>query len=534
MWKKLVLVLFGAALMQGATCNPSPGTGTEVKWGVGIRDYYTMRSVDGSLTTRDVKPEPRPREAITGDDYFQLKLEHIYIGEALGRDVGNVAIISQVSGVLPPTIKCNELSVDDLGFDLNTRERANQARSASCAFKHVVAVNPVFAQGHVTFDSAFISPPFRMGQRPVGLRFMIAQLNDVELARQLLQWGEEQLNSLSEWGLAELDLTQWQSKLIDIGFTVANYILDYAATPDYVFEFQTDFVPIETVGGVDTPQNLFMGGDFVIVGFPNNDDEEAQKDRPTGALLMSEKLVFDSGRLYWKGSKKEFRDGPYIIFKVVRESRYPSQLPVALAKINRELERGADAAQMSDIARTTILDLQDAHMLNETEGRYLLDLIGWFTETRALEASLEGQAFENKRPEASEWPAAMQNVPPVIGSELVLLDQLALAKGALERLDQRIYANYARNPGMWQAECVAIRDLTQGLSDSYRKLRPAAERAYEDLTLERARLEKEGTKLSADQQAKLEEMRNAEIWAKRLSDDLPEELVEPKCPALRR
>jgi len=520
-------------------CNPSPGSGTVVRDGVGIRDFYTMRSVDGKLGTRDVRPEPRPREAITGDDYFQIKLETIYIGEALGRDVGNLTIVSQIEGILPANVQCKELDVSDIGFDIHQRERSSHDSSVKCAYKHVLSINPVFRNGHLTVDSAFITPPFRMGKKNVGLRFIIGQLNDVELARTLLKWGQEQLNNLSEWGLAEIELNKWQSKLVDIGFTVANYILDYAAKPDYVFEFQTDFVPIEAVSGVADPQNLFMGGDFVIVGFTSAAEKKMGTPDPltgeptgrAGALMMSEKLVFDSGRLYWKDSKAEYIESPYLVFKVVRQSRYPAPLPVALTKIGREVERGKAPADVTKLARGIILDLQDGSMLNETEGRYLLDLFGWFAEAREVDVAMNN-LLRGEQKAKEKWALQLQEAPVALAVELAALQDLANVQRLVKQLETRLYGNYARSPGITQAECVILRDVTQKMGDSFNMLKPKVQVAFEDLQIARSRLQQQAQR-SPEDERRLQSMMDAELWADRIFKELEAGLDEPKCPGLR-
>lgn len=524
----LTLALGLAAALATTACNPKPATGVKVAEGVGIRDFTTVRSVDGTVQTRDVLPEPRPREAITGDDYFRLKLEHMYIGEELGREVGNVAVITQIDGVLPKQVKCSELDVKtELGMDLDTRERNNIAQLDKCAYKHVVAINPVFRNGHVAFDSAYISPPFRMGREPVELRFMISQLNDVELARMLLSWGQEQLNNLSSWGLEELDLTQWQAKLVDIGFTVANYILDYAAKPDYVFDFQTAFVPIETVGGVTTPQNLFMGGDFVIAALP---PRERDGEGNAGALWMTDHLIFDSGRLYHRDSREEYREAAYIVFKVERQSRFPGELPVALEQISRSLERGRSADEVATMARNIVLDLQDARVLNETEGAYLKDMVGWFAEARSAEGRLK-KALDGQRSEPGSVPVQLREVGAALAPDLALVDEVARSGRLMQDL-ARIYDNYSRSPGMMQAECIVIRNVTQGIADSYGRLRPTLMRAYEDLQMQRNALDRKA-KRSAPEDERLQAMLDAESWLARQLDGLPEQLAAPQCPALR-
>lgn len=534
-----IVFLMAGLLVLPACGSPQPGSGTRVAAGVGVRDFYTVRAADdGSVVMRDLPPEPRPREAITGDDYFQIKLEHIYFGNELGRDVGNIAIISQVEGITPSQLDCVELDVADLEFDLNQRERSNIA-SYECAYKHAVLINPVFADSHVTFDSTFITPPFRMGMEPIGLRFIVAQLNDYELARQILDWSQQALNNLGDLGLEEL--TSWQSEVVNIGFTVANYILDYASMPDYVFEFETDFVPIEVLGGVTTPQNIFMGGDFIIVGFPRpnladlmdmDEDELASSLDRSGAVVMAQQLFFNSGRLYWRSNNAEYREGAYIIFKVVRQSRYPAELPITLARVSREVERGEDPRVVTDLARNTVLNLQDHRVVNETEGRYLLDVFDWFSDARGLERDLRMVAEDSWRPEPTTWPLQMREVPLSIGADLVLLDILSRVRGTLGRLDERIYENYGRNPGMWQAECISIRSVTQGLADGYRDLHPLAVRSFEDLQLRRLSLQRADRDRDEDDELRM--LEDAEIWAQRLIDELPERLEEPRCPALRQ
>lgn len=519
----VVLSLFVAATGCG---NPTPGSGVVVIPGAGIRDYYTVRAMDdGRITGRDILPEPRPREAITGDDYFQIKLEHIFIGDALGRDVGNTVIIAELDGVNPEGIRCVELDVSDLEFDLNQRERATVARPG-CAYKHVVSINPVFRDAHVTFDSAFITPPFRMGRESIGLRFIIAQLNDYELARELLNWSETELGLLGELGLGEMN--EWQSRVVNIGYTLANYVLDYASEPTYIFELETDFVPVESVGGVTTPQNLFMGGDFVIVGFPRENE-----NAPAGALAAADQLVFESGRLYWRDSNIEFREGPYIVFKVVRESRFPAELPVGLSSVSRAIERGESPDEIAEEMRGVVLDLQDARLLNETEGRYLLDLFEWYADARAVEAELDDAAMNGTRPDLVDWPLQMREVPLTIGADLSLIQLLSRTTVLLDRLDERIYENYERNPGIWQSECIQLRSITQDLVDGYSELRPILETAFEDLQLRRLALEREDRRSPVEDE-QLQVLEDAEVWAERMLQEMPMELSEPQCPGLRR
>jgi hypothetical protein len=462
---KLVLMLLLVG-WSAAACNPKSETGLEVRDDVGIRDFFTLRSIDGSLQTRDVMPEPKPREAITGDDYFQLKLEQIYIGDVLDRDVGNLAIIAGVDGIIPKGVVCEELSTEELGFELPQRQTSSVEMRSGCMYKTVLSVNPVFKDSNITIQSAFITPPFRMGKKPIKLHFVIGQLNDVEIARQLLKWGQEQLSNLSEWGLEEIEFNKWQSKLVNIGFTLANYLLDYMEKPDYVFEFQTDFVPIESVRGVNTPQNLFMGGDFIIVGFP--------KSGNTSALQAVDQLVFNSGSLMWKKDNSPYKQGPYIVFKVVRQSRYPQNLPVNLGAIDRGIERDRDPFALGKAAKNIILDLQDAVMLNETEGRYLRDLVEWYVDVRALSVKLKALVKNIKgttvKVETEDYDAEVLALPAELQNGVATYGYLLQIESIFERANSRIYDYYGTNPGINEDECRIMTGVLRDMADAYRDI----------------------------------------------------------------
>ena len=131
--------------------------------GPAIQGYSTLRSVDGELGSRDLLPEPRPQEAITGDDYYAIKLEQVFVGDELGEAPGEVAIITQIEGALPEGVRCDELDLAGLDVDLSSRERSNVQQSQRCAFKHLVAIETVQARSAIPFESAIITPPFKMG-----------------------------------------------------------------------------------------------------------------------------------------------------------------------------------------------------------------------------------------------------------------------------------------------------------------------------------------------------------------------------------
>jgi hypothetical protein len=510
-------------ILSAAGCNPKAISDTNVMPGVGMRDYFTARAMpDGSVGLRDLPPTPRPRESITTDDYFGIKLEHIYAGGMLGRNVGNLAIIAQIAGIIPDGVRCEELSTDALGFQPSDQQKSTRRASQECQYKTVVQVNPVFRDSHVTFDSAFITPPFRTGNEPLRLQFIIAQLNDVELARKIVDWSKQKADQAQAADV--LDLNRWQKELVNIGFTAVNYLIDYAAAPTYVFEMTTDFVPVETVEGAE-PQNLLMGGDFVLVGITGNPRV------PQGAFKAAEQLIYQSGRLYWKDSREEYRESPYAIFNVVRYSRYPTDIPVNLARIQRQVRRGESADDIVRGARTTVLDLQDARMLNETEGGMLLDLFDWYARASRLDAKLNDRDYGRQAPPPRLSGLAQTNAPAAAG--VTPLDDLKESLDLVRRLDDRLFGNYGQTPGFRQDECVTIRSLTQSLADAYREKRPAATQAFENLQIRRGQLQRQAQR-TPSQQAELDSIVQIEPSLQGLVEILPDELPEPQCPQMRQ
>jgi len=127
----------------------------------------------------------------------------------------------------------------------------------------------------------------------------------------------------------------------------------------------------------------------------------------------------------------------------------------------------------------------------------------------------------------------MSAVSNAVGADLILVEMLSRARTTMTRLQDRIYDNYGRNPGIWQAECVALRDVTQGIVDAYETLRPTVERAFENLQLERLALSRQTTR-SIEEDARLQSIEATELWANGLLELLPQELDEPVCPGLRR
>jgi hypothetical protein len=68
--------------------------------------------------------------------------------------------------------------------------------------------------------------------------------------------------------------------------------------------------------------------------------------------------------------------------------------------------------------------------------------------------------------------------------------------------------------------------------DAYDDIRPNAQRAFDLLSVERDQLSRTDGR-SADQDAELEGLEAAELWASGILSELPESLEEPRCPALR-
>ena len=514
--------LLGGLILLGATaCNPCPGP--IVRPTVGIRNYFTVRALqDGSVNTRDLAPTPRPREAITSDDYFGIKLEHVYAGNMLGRSVGNLAIIAQIGGIIPDGQSCQELTdvEDKLGFKPSAQQISSRHASQECQFKSVVQVNPVFRDAHATFDSAFITPPFRTGNDPLRLQFTIAQLNDVELAKKIVDWSKKRLEEAQSADFFKVN--ELQKEMINIGFTAVNYLLDYAAKPTYVFEMTTDFIPVETVEG-GQPQSLLMGGNFVLVGMTDNPRV------PGGALAAKGKLIYKSGRLYWKDTQDEYRESPYVVFNVVRFSRYPTTLPVNLARVQRQVRRGESPDDIVRGAKSTVLDLQDARMLNETEGTMMLDTFDWYARATRLSAQFDGSVSAQT---ASPMLQGLAQVNAPLAASFAGVEELKDASKLVTRLNDRLFANYGQTPGFRQDECITIRSMTQALAEGYNDRRPGLQAALENLLRRRGELQRQASRTAAEN-AEFDAMWQIEPTLQEVVTELPEVLPEPACPQLR-
>ena len=145
-----------------------------------------------------------------------------------------------------------------------------------------------------------------------------------------------------------------------------------------MLEFSTDFVPVETVDG-SVPQNLLMNADFVLVGVPDDTSE-----LPSSVLQAAEQLVFRDGRLLWRDGGDEYRESPYVVFKVVRFSRYPGPLPLDLTELARELRRTDRHDELAGRGLDLVDLLQRDGTLNETEGAFLRRSVTWLSEAALL------------------------------------------------------------------------------------------------------------------------------------------------------
>ena len=458
--------------------------------GTSIADVYTARTTpNGDVTTRDMAPSPRPREAITSDDYFAIKLEDIYAHglferarEGRAPEYGNIALVAELNGIVPPDLDCALIPEADLEFSLGGAEVSNARSPGSCAYKTVVAINPVFNDAHATLSSAFITPPFRPNNAPVEFRFIMAELRDTELAQKIVDW----VSDMTGVGPEENPRT-WQQRLINVGFSAVHWLLDRAAKPTYLLEFSTDFVPVETVEGA-VPQNLLMNADFVLIGVPSD-----REDTPSSVVQASESLMFRDGRLLWREGGDEYRESPYVVFKVVRFSRYPGPLPVDLTDLARDLRRPSEGR---DVLRDEALDaldgLQREGTLNETEGAFLRYAVDWLASTSSLLEIAEGGV--------APIPLGLSELPPAYAQELAFLDVLEELEGATETLEQTIYEEFGQTPGLRQGECIAFRDLQGRVSRAFDAARPDVVTAFESLQIRRAQLARQGDRRTASQE----------------------------------
>jgi hypothetical protein len=307
---------------------------------------------------------------------------------------------------------------------------------------------------------------------------------------------------------------------VNIGVSAVNWLLDAAAEPTQVFDMTTDFVAVETVQDSTVPQNLLIAGDFIIVG-------AREGGTLISAMVAAEQLYFNSGRLYWTESNEEYRDAAYMVFKIVRFSRYPGALPFSLEAINREVRDGASPEQLVSDAQRTLLELQEATMLNETEGDLLYNLLDWYANTASVAQRLEEGDYG-----ADDIPLAWSEAPPALIAELLPLEDLSSAADSMRTLEDRLFANYGSTPGFRQAECVAIRSLTQGLADRYRAARPDVVTAFENLQLARLALQRDNAR-TPEEESQFNVLRQIEPSIVEMVNRLPETLPEPTCPSLR-
>ena len=488
-----------------------------------IADVYTVRTTaSGEVTTRDLAPSPRPREAITSDDYFAIKLEDIYAHGLFDRarqgaapEYGNIALVAEVGGIIPRDIACDLLPESSVEFSLGSSETSNARAPGACAFKTVVAINPVFNNAHANLSSAFITPPFRTGNAPLAFRFIMAELRDIELARQIVDWA----SSMAGIGPEENAVT-WQQRLINAGFSAVHWLLDRAAKPTYLLEFSTDFVPVETVeGGV--PQNLLMNADFVLIGV--QDDREGL---PSSVLQASEQLVFRDGRLLWRDGGDEYRASPYVVFKVVRFSRYPGPLPLDLTELARELRRSDRRDALETRGLDLVEDMQRDGVLNETEGAFLRRSVSWLAEAAQLADDAEQGHY-------APPSAAVRALPPVLGEGLAPLETLGALAHSVEVLHTRIYEDFGQTPGIRQGECIGFVDLQQRVAAAYAQLRPEVVHSFESLQIRRSQLARSRDALSETQAAELDTLRQVEPTLQAQLERLPDTLAEVPCPGMR-
>jgi hypothetical protein len=280
---------------------------------------------------------------------------------------------------------------------------------------------------------------------------------------------------------------------------------------------------VETVEG-GQPQSLLMGGNFVLVGMTDNPRV------PGGALAAKGKLIYKSGRLYWKDTQDEYRESPYVVFNVVRFSRYPTDLPVNLARVQRQVRRGESPDDIVRGAKSTVLDLQDSRMLNETEGTMMLDTFDWYARATRLAAQFDGEGAAQATAPLLQGLAQV-NAPAA--ASLAGLVELNDTSKLVTRLQDRLFANYGQTPGFRQDECITIRTMTQALAEGYKERRPSLKTAFENLQIRRGALQRQASRTAA-QNAELDAMVQLEPTLQEMVTKLPEVLPEPACPQLRQ
>jgi hypothetical protein len=481
-----------------------------------IRDYMTMRTVDGqALSGRDIAPSPMPREAIRSDDYFGIKLEHIFLGPSDDQRARNIGLIAEVSGIVPDGINCDELPMSEIDIDLPAQRTDNALKSNECSYRTIVDLKTNFNGSHLTYDSTFITPVFRTANEPLSFRFLMVNIRDMALARRIADWALGQVDGLmNRLGGAVNPIAR---EIVSVGVSAVNLILDMAAEPTYVFQMTTDFVAAESVADTTTPQNLLVAGDYIIVGV-------REGGTLLSAMVAAEELYFNSGRLYWTADDSEYRDAAYMVFKVVRFSRYPGQLPISLEEISRASRRGDDATPLVRDAQQRIVDLQELSILNETEGDLLRVVLDWYGDAARTDAALQAAA-DARPPMQIDYTTAFTD-------GTLALDPLLDAHDLTRRLQERVYDGYGASLGFRQSECIALGAMSRSLAEEYATVRAPVVRAFEEMQIRRVQLQR-STARSAEQQAEFDAIVSLEPLVAERIGSLPDSLPEPVCPGLR-
>jgi hypothetical protein len=219
-----------------------------------------------------------------------------------------------------------------------------------------------------------------------------------------------------------------------------------------------------------------------------------------------------------------------VVFNVVRFSRYPTDLPVNLARVQRQVRRGESPDDIVRGAKSTVLDLQDSRMLNETEGTMMLDTFDWYARATRLAAQFDGEGAAQATAPLLQGLAQV-NAPAA--ASLAGLVELNDTSKLVTRLQDRLFANYGQTPGFRQDECITIRTMTQALAEGYKERRPSLKTAFENLQIRRAALQRQASRTPA-QNAELDAMIQLEPTLQEMVTKLPEVLPEPACPQLRQ
>jgi hypothetical protein len=200
----------------------------------------------------------------------------------------------------------------------------------------------------------------------------------------------------------------------------------------------------------------------------------------------------------------------------------PQASPFELADFSRSVQRGREPQSLRRDWRSAVFELQDARILNDTEGGYILDMLEWFADAYELWARLD----ESIEVPASDRPAALDGLPVDLEEAARVIHLRAIAQ-TFDDLEH-FYQRYGQTPGMTQSECVHIERLVDDLGRTFEEIEPDARITFGELQVRRNEAQMAGE--SGDE---LEALTAAERWLARQWNEVPDRLDVARCPAIR-